>query len=164
MGIDTTWWRCWWGRGGSGSEVEVRRVFRCGECLLATVVMEVARGVQQPSAVFHRINVTGKRRLRFNYYANLRFNRACAPDAPQWDGRGIARNPSGGGGGEKWIGKMASEIIAMELPPTSLYVVQASSRNDRFQIAGSIGPNRSTAPRRFASLISICLRDIWFSA
>lgn len=47
---------------------------------LASVVMEVARS-RATSAVFHRINVTGERRLRFNYYANLRFNRACAPDA-----------------------------------------------------------------------------------
>lgn len=92
--------------------------------------MEVARS-PATSAVFHRINVTGERRLRFNYYANLRFNRACAPDAP--NGTVAAASPRA-----KWIGKMASEMTAMKLarlasavgfyghPPARQTVVHAS--------------------------------------
>lgn len=99
-------WRLPRGRrtGGSG-----------GAPLVSVVVIEVAQG-SATSAVFHWINVTGERRLRFNYHANLRFNRACAPDAPH-GARGRERSagrrlPDN----EKWIGKMVSEMIAMKLP------------------------------------------------
>lgn len=53
------------------------------------------------SGVFHWINVTGERRLRFNYYANLRFNRACATRSGciEWDVRRPGRERNGL---EKW--------------------------------------------------------------
>lgn len=118
--------RCWWGR--LRSEVDAKRVFGCGELPVGDdggYMVECAA----TSAVFHRINVTGKRRLRFNYCANLRFNRACA--ALQWDGRGIARIPPfprgwARNGLEKWLAK-SSRWNYHRLLSLSLSVVQIST-------------------------------------
>ena len=61
-------------------------------------------------AVFHWINVTGERRLRFNYRVNLRFDRANASPVVAAPVRGTREG--GGEGrvaarlGTKLIGKM----------------------------------------------------------
>lgn len=54
-------------------------------------------------AVFHWISVTGERRLRFNYRANLRFDRASAPRMrvfPLSARRRPPRGPTAAAGGE----------------------------------------------------------------
>lgn len=82
--------------------------------------MRIERGPQR--AVFHWINVTGERRLRFNYRANLRFDRASACVFPlrRESDSDVARMAWGRRRGDaqrgtKWIGKMGSEIIVMKL-------------------------------------------------
>lgn len=76
---------------------------------VVTRYMAVAEATPQ-RAVFHWINVTGERRLRFNYRVNLRFDRA---NASRWrrrrprrggDRRGDARPDWERNGLEKWGG------------------------------------------------------------
>ena len=64
-------------------------------------------------AVFHWINVTGERRLRFNYRVNLRFDRANASPVVAVSSKGNVEGRGGNRGGcvaarlgTKWIGKM----------------------------------------------------------
>jgi hypothetical protein len=89
----------------------------------------VGRGGDTPllRAVFHWINVTGERRLRFNYRANLRFDRANAPTTRETRGetRGSAGDEMDWKNGE-------SEIIVMKLArlPLSAFMGVDMSRGE----------------------------------
>lgn len=108
-------------------------------------------------AVFHWINVTGERRLRFNYRANLRFDRASAPNAcisawrgvPGKRGRGgSARGEGDAQRGTKWIGKMGSEIIVMKLARLPLSAFMG--------VPPKGSPRRAFASRRRLLLAARC--------
>lgn len=68
--------------------------------------MAVAEATPQ-RAVFHWINVTGERRLRFNYSVNLRFDRA---NASRWRRRLHQRGGMQRGGGRRTRGPTGNEM------------------------------------------------------
>lgn len=80
------------------------------EELAATVVMEVARS-HGTSGVFHRIKRNWRTAFAFQLLREFTIQSRLRASCSVWDGRGASPRA-------KWIGKMASEIIAMKLPPT----------------------------------------------
>lgn len=91
--------------------ITARSVWSGGdEELAATVVMEVARN-RGTSGVFHRIKRNWRTAFAFQLLREFTIQSRLRASCSVWDGRSASPRA-------KWIGKMASEIIAMKLPPT----------------------------------------------